>query len=483
MLGVFWRLYQRPLSWGRWGVRTFLVAVVGGAAFFQLGVVSDPMRIYGKDNWAKHWRPAADLPERDFLRENYLLDFTGQEGIKETDLWGDRIGSSMTAGGNWLIVGANRDSRRSAPLHGWAYAFRFSEEADEGRGRWLRNHDIPPPGQNGGGQFGRAMKLRGPELVIEESRGKLKHVPCAIGQVHFFELREGKWTHRDTLKPPPVPDWTIPEHRSNLRERAFGTSFSWDGSRIFVNAPDEWNGPTRQRGAWYFYERGDAGNWILRQRGPAEIPRSKKIHVGGIGPMAGNLATWFCRNSDVDSAIRPKLMRWEEPSGQWRLLDPENDPKKIPLRAPPLKSKAPLILLGVHPHIFWTTEAEQGWLRWDPQLPEGDWTRISVMDSNPRFGILCLLSSPLEVLVLFFPAQDKGLSPRPLLLKPRQLWSPPIATLADNGDIFIGDIQQEQTYQLPGQISVFRRTSIVAKLASTQATVESKTILPRPTRQ
>lgn len=211
-------------------------------------------------------------------------DWSEQAQLSASDgMVGDEFGSSLTADGDKILVGAPNHAERGA-----AYIF---ERANDDS--WTENARIALSDTTMENEFGASVALRGNLAFIgapEERDG--------VGAVYVYrQTNTGSWSQQAHLANPDTSKGT-----------SFGSALAVDETRLIVGASQE------EGGAVYAYQSNDKGSWVNEATlvsdqvdedagfGSTIALRGDQVLIGASGYAAGSGAVFvFQRNADADT--------------------------------------------------------------------------------------------------------------------------------------------------------------------------------------
>lgn len=199
----------------------------------------------------------------------------------------DDFGRAVAAEGNTLVVGAPRKHDGA----GVVYVFgRASASAP-----WAHTATLTPPEEDGEAQLGRALALRGDDLLVGAPEAG------SAGAVHHFRRSGQRWTLVGSMRP------------DDGEADGFGASISWDDESALIGAPDSdgragrvyaasqsgasWSvGPALTLPASFSAENAGAGASVLLGDGQAFVGAPG---VGAVAVLDRGQGSWTVRETLV----------------------------------------------------------------------------------------------------------------------------------------------------------------------------------------
>ncbi|PID64990.1 MAG: hypothetical protein CR962_00460 [Gammaproteobacteria bacterium] len=219
----------------------------------------------------------ADIDGNDFQGAVYIFDFNGSSWVQSAKLTAsdgeasDRFGSSITLGGNRLVIGATGANVNNNNDQGAVYIFDFND------GSWVQSAKLTASDGTNHSSFGNFVSLDNNRVAIRaygQREGLFSHT-IRPGAVYIFDFNGSSWVQSAKLTASDGDKWD-----------KFGASFSLDGNRIAIGAHGVNVNGNDSQGAAYIFDLGNDG-WRQSAKLIA-ADGSADDHFGGSISLNGN---------------------------------------------------------------------------------------------------------------------------------------------------------------------------------------------------
>jgi len=200
-----------------------------------------------------------------------------------------RFGTSVSAGGETIAIGAVGDGSPTAPEAGAAYVFVRSGS------EWIPQQKIIPCDRDPGAQFGRAIYLDGSSLLIGSVHDDGLQPGSGAGAAYFYGRSADQWQ--------PIVKM-VADSDDPIENQLFGYSVSLHAGEAVVGAL--WDSKVRYRsGAAYLFGLDPVFDWPLDP--PFTITQDFNCHgCVNLGEGYGQL---FHSGMDLGTSLRPSAVR------------------------------------------------------------------------------------------------------------------------------------------------------------------------------